>query len=638
MAKSSRGPRSGSKSRDKSAGGPSQPAKRGGRARAERRPKPARSALEQAHAILERGFKSADYDKLYRAAQKALEVSVDCSEAWLVLAEQADDRREGLALCRQAVAAAERGLGADALETAGGAFWELPETRSYLRARAALADRYWSLGERNTAIEHMQELLRLDVQDHQGLRYLLATRLTEAGRDDELAEVLSQYDEESTFWDFSNALAAFRREGDTAASRQLLNRACRSNRHVAELLLSHDKDLPELPIAFAPGSRPEAAAYVREFAGGWVQSPGAITWFRETLVADRLAGAAALPVGPTAEIKGQLRELPQAYGLIWQAAVHRVAAFLEEAGQPIRPWSVLVVSETERLIRAQQLAMAAPTAAAVFDEVARAMLDPLAGGQKRPSEIQVREAPLWEELRPHLEEIGVDVIYRTELEEADFAVRDLTGVFAKDHSQGSLVTLPGATDSAVGELYSAAAEFYRRAPWQRLPVDALIGIESRAFSPRRPTSWHAVVMGQSNVTLGLAIYDSGAPIAAVCVKPGAASESARCVSLMFSEGFEIGSLDLAACVRNAWELGGPEAYPLVIEVADDRQAGPPALWRLELLTACLRAIPPFVERCASFDERVSKELVVSVAGREVELTLSVDPDLHVGCGDACDCS
>ena len=56
----------------------------------------------------------------------------------------------------------------------------------------------------------------------------------------------------------------------------------------------------------------------------------------------------------------------------------------------------------------------------------------------------------------------------------------------------------------VGSFYAAAADFYRRKPWQQVPGDTVIKAACDKF---RSGPWYAVVMGQSGVQQGLAIYE-----------------------------------------------------------------------------------------------------------------------------------
>ncbi len=113
-------------------------------------------------------------------ARKALEVSRDCADAYVLLAEEtASSVSEALDLYRQGVEIGERALGKDTFEEDVGHFWGILETRPYMRARAGLAECLWADGKHDEAIEHYKDMLRLNPNDNQGIRDLLMPRLSE---------------------------------------------------------------------------------------------------------------------------------------------------------------------------------------------------------------------------------------------------------------------------------------------------------------------------------------------------------------------------------------------------------------------------------------------------------------------------
>ena len=64
-----------------------------------------------------------------------------------------------------------------------------------MRARFGLAESLTAAGRIDEAITHYQELLRLNPNDNQGVRYVLLPKLLAAGRDVEAARLLKAYDE-----------------------------------------------------------------------------------------------------------------------------------------------------------------------------------------------------------------------------------------------------------------------------------------------------------------------------------------------------------------------------------------------------------------------------------------------------------
>src|SRR5205823_3664226 len=85
-----------------------------------------------------------------------------------------------------------RALGPDVFRKSAGHFWGILQTRPYLRARLGLAQTLWALARREEAVQHLQEMLRLNPNDNQGIRYTLAGFLLFLDRDEDLARLLEQ--------------------------------------------------------------------------------------------------------------------------------------------------------------------------------------------------------------------------------------------------------------------------------------------------------------------------------------------------------------------------------------------------------------------------------------------------------------
>jgi tetratricopeptide (TPR) repeat protein len=72
-------------------------------------------------------------------------------------------------------------LGPQGFKEYRGHFWGFHETRPYMRARAGLAATLAQLGDADGAIGHYREMLKLNRNDNQGIRYLLAAALMKQG-------------------------------------------------------------------------------------------------------------------------------------------------------------------------------------------------------------------------------------------------------------------------------------------------------------------------------------------------------------------------------------------------------------------------------------------------------------------------
>ncbi|MBY0332651.1 MAG: tetratricopeptide repeat protein, partial [Acetobacteraceae bacterium] len=203
------------------------------------------------------------------------------ADAWGALAMAAPEGSPlALALWQQAVAAGTLAVGPLGFLDMEGEFWGYLETRPYMRARAGLAQELWRQGRHDAAIGELQDLLRLNPNDNQGLRYRLLGWLLELGHDVAAAALHARYDGDGyAGWLYGAALLAFRRNGgDSAAARQSLRDALAGNPHLGPLLAGTVPMPKRLPEAYSPGEASEAQVAWREMQPAWAATPGALAW------------------------------------------------------------------------------------------------------------------------------------------------------------------------------------------------------------------------------------------------------------------------------------------------------------------------------------------------------------------------
>jgi tetratricopeptide (TPR) repeat protein len=240
-------------------------------------------ALNRAQDLAYDAWEAGTAKRRVALAEKALAISPLCADAYVLLAEHAEDGSDKqLDLWRRGVDAGRKALGDAAFDEYAGEFWGFLETRPYMRARFGLARALWMRGIPGEAIDHLREILRLNPNDNQGARYVLAALLVEAGRDNDLSILLKAYpDDAAGAWSWTAALAAFRRAGDSKDSRTQLAQALADNGLVPAYLLG-EKPIPKrLPSYISPGGEDEAIYYALDFSAGWVNTRGAIDWLRK---------------------------------------------------------------------------------------------------------------------------------------------------------------------------------------------------------------------------------------------------------------------------------------------------------------------------------------------------------------------
>lgn len=242
-------------------------------------PSAALDPLDEAQSLVYEAWNS-EGTRRTSLARRALELSDDCADAYLILAqEEAKSPEAALKLYLKAYEAGRRALDPALFSEEAGNFWSIMETRPYMRARLALAECQWDLGRKEDALAHLRELMRLNESDNQGVRYILLQCLMESGADEELGELLDRYGRDpSPAIAYTRALWQFRRAGRGKQADSALAEALKANPHVPAYLLKR-KALPaRAPATASIGSSEEAEAYAAGALAVWHQTLGAVEW------------------------------------------------------------------------------------------------------------------------------------------------------------------------------------------------------------------------------------------------------------------------------------------------------------------------------------------------------------------------
>jgi len=384
-----------------------------------------RSPLAIAQEIVDLARESPQPQEQVELARQALRVSPDCADAYAILANQAASRDQARQLLKEGVAAGQRAIGSKTFENSTGHFWLDQRTRPYMRARLGLAQCLWESGQRVQAVEHYTEMLRLNPNDHQGVRYLLLGALVDLDRDDDAQRLLQRYENEgSAEWTYTTALLAFRREGDSAIPRSLLWAASNMNPHVPGYLVGQ-KSMPSLPPShFSLGGEDEAISYAAQFLHTWRSSVGAIPWLRKTL-------KVPLPKPPKPRkpawslFRHAFLRLPRIDGEIWQLDVCRLPLSHADGEAFHPPWALVLWNRTEDTILTFEASDAQPTVGAVWNVLIEALLRPRFGEPHRPAEIQVRRKAFIKAWQEKLQQIGIPCRLCDALDGLDHALENL---------------------------------------------------------------------------------------------------------------------------------------------------------------------------------------------------------------------
>ena len=217
-------------------------------------------------------------------ARQALKISDLCADAYILLAQEAAKNIiEEKNWYELAVEAGRKALGEELFEDGEGDFWLILETRPYMRARAGLAECLWMLGEREDAVSHLKEMLRLNSGDNQGMRYILKSWLFTLNDLKGVSELLVEYEEDCfAEWCYSKALLTFRQSGSKSSGAiKALKYAVKTNPFVPDLLLGTKRMPKRMPPHYSIGSKDEAVIYVAQTRENWSATKGALQWLAE---------------------------------------------------------------------------------------------------------------------------------------------------------------------------------------------------------------------------------------------------------------------------------------------------------------------------------------------------------------------
>src|SRR5271156_3712124 len=211
-------------------------------------------------------------------AHKALGISPLCADAYVLLAEEARSIKEARDYYAKGIEAGELALGPEGFKQYAGHFWGLLQTRPYMRAKAGLAGTPMKLGDIEGALSHYRDMLKLNPNGNQGIRYVLAGSLLRQDDDSALKELLAAHEDGSAFWLYTRALVAFRESGEDEQAVALVRDAWSANEHVPAILAGTKPPVISDDGYVTMGGPDEATHYVTECGAAWRRTPGAVAW------------------------------------------------------------------------------------------------------------------------------------------------------------------------------------------------------------------------------------------------------------------------------------------------------------------------------------------------------------------------
>ena len=229
-----------------------------------------------------------DDDKAAKLCRKALAIYPDCVDALHMLADiESQWERDFTARIRGAIEAGRRELGEQFFRENKGCFWGIIETRPFMRAMGALAQvlagNEYHLDE---AIAVHEEMLDLNPNDNQGIRYGLLGCYLARKRYGDARALLKQYgDEVSAFFLWGKVLLDFATGGE-AKARRTLREAREENPHVERYFFPRKQKPRERLECYSPGDESEAIACAQLLHVAWRAHSAARKWLQRVCTSE----------------------------------------------------------------------------------------------------------------------------------------------------------------------------------------------------------------------------------------------------------------------------------------------------------------------------------------------------------------
>jgi tetratricopeptide (TPR) repeat protein len=240
-----------------------------------------KSAEEQSDDLMYEAYNS-NLAEALELVKKALELNPENVRAITFLADNEPKKRLALKLYKQAVDAGAKQLGASFFKENTGYFWGLAQTRPFMSAKFGYANCLLAMKKTDEAIAEYTELLTLNPNDNQGVRYNFAGVLLFSKRFSAFFELYKKYkDEQTTFWNFNYALYLFATEGATMKAKMALVKANKQNKHVVQFMIGRKKIVLYDDNYYSPGDESEASAYLIDTLEAWVACPGVLEWVKD---------------------------------------------------------------------------------------------------------------------------------------------------------------------------------------------------------------------------------------------------------------------------------------------------------------------------------------------------------------------
>lgn len=216
-----------------------------------------------------------------KLAHKALKLDPNNVEAYNYLGSIEPDILIAMGYYKKGMDAGKKEIGEEGFKEMSGHFWGVHETRPFMRAKVGYSECLYLLGRYSECMNQYSEMIELNPNDNQGVRYKYASMLVANDKFLEYEKLRTLYKEISALWLFTYAIYLFKKEGNCLKANNALQNAHQSNNHVIPYLLGK-KELPEtIPEYYGWGDENEAVIYLIDSGKLWLETDKAIGWLTD---------------------------------------------------------------------------------------------------------------------------------------------------------------------------------------------------------------------------------------------------------------------------------------------------------------------------------------------------------------------
>lgn len=237
------------------------------------------SPKDQEQALLQKAMQTNSSNRRIQLAEAALEVYPDSPDAYLILAEEAENEADARAYLKSGMDAGERELGEVFFAENKGHFWDLHETRPYIRICKSYADSCWFSGNAEEAQKVLEHILELNPEDNTGARYLLTAAYLYTNKLKKTEKVLEKFGNDAAATvAYDRMVLEYKKNGITSQLKMLYRVARNVNKHVPDYLLGIKRLPHNLPDFVGMGDANEAIEYVIVHSRLWTSLPDLLKW------------------------------------------------------------------------------------------------------------------------------------------------------------------------------------------------------------------------------------------------------------------------------------------------------------------------------------------------------------------------